>query len=157
MRENNDECVKINFALNLTLSNLNLNLFGSNQSEPNVGSKFDKMTFLFHKLSFQLDVNNIFQKFEFKLKKLLVYNDYSSSPTNLTENPLEKLILNTESQLLNREFYNSDLPPTTNSNLLEITFTRALVANLTKRLGVNQNEVKSTKLENSPQLNCELN
>ena len=149
MRENSDECVKINFALNLTLSNLNLNLLGGNKSKPLVASKFDKMTFLFHKVSFQLDVNNIFQKCEFKLKKLLVYNDCSSWPTNLTENPLEKLILNTESQLLNRELYNSDLPTITNSNFLEITFTRALVSNLTKRLGgANQNEPKSTKLEN---------
>jgi len=108
-REKTEQQVKLNFAFNLALANLTFNLIDLNEIK-----KQQFLTFQLEKLNAQLDMNNIFQKCEIKLKKFLIYenNDH-----------LNSVIVTTTSTTTNKSLF------------LDFVFTRALVSNLNKKLG----------------------
>lgn len=152
MREKLDEQAKLNFTLNMSLSSLNVNLIA--ETTPAKSNKsFDRTTLQVQKLTAKLDVNGIFQKLEFKLKKLALFNENIAPPNSveITKN-LENLIINTESdrQYL-RPLYDSLLSPRS-ASFLDITVTRALVSNLNKKLGYHS-PAKSTRMPSTTSLN----
>ncbi len=125
-REKHDQQAKLNFSLNLNLANFNLNILNQSRVPANT-------TLLLHKLTTKIEINSIFQKIEFKLKKLLFFND---SVTDLSPvNALKRLIINTDPDLLKHFNNNSKSQQSPSaSNFLDLTFTRALVSNLNKKL-----------------------
>lgn len=148
MREKLDDQAKLTFSLHLSLSNLSINIHGSPVTPLNY--PYDKTTLLINKLTTQLDINSIFQKFDFKLRKLLLFNENSKHAMNLADNSLEKLIINTGGgDLLNQGSARqsagsrklSNITPQ-NNNFIEVTMTRALVANLNKRLNYSSSPYK---------------
>jgi hypothetical protein len=108
--QNKHDQVKLNFAFHLAIANLTLTL--------------ERMLELrLQKLSVQTELNNIFQKCEIKLKKLMLLEEI--------DNKVVTVLVKTEANL-------------TGKNFLELTFTRALVSNLNKKLNQNNSFVQIT-------------
>ncbi len=108
--QNKHDQVKLNFAFHLAIANLTLTL--------------ERMLELrLQKLSVQTELNNIFQKCEIKLKKLMLLEEI--------DNKVVTVLVKTEANL-------------TGKNFLELTFTRALVSNLNKKLNQNNSFVQVT-------------
>lgn len=137
MREKLDEQAKLNFTLNLSLASLSVNLIAGTTSTKLNNKTFDRTTLQIQKLTSKLDVNGIFQKLEFKLKKLALFNENTalSNSVEMAKN-LDSLIINTESDkpYLKPLCTGSILSPRS-ASFLDITVTRALVSNLNKKLG----------------------
>ena len=168
MREKLDDQAKITFSLQLSLANLSINLHGQPVSALSNRS-YDRTTLLINKLTTHIDINSIFQKFDFKLRKLLLFNENSKHAMNLADNTMEKLIINTGGDLLNQSGarqkgssvtsnnHNNSSPGSPKNparkfssnqgqkNFMEVTVTRALVSNLNKRLNYSSSPYKFDK------------
>lgn len=97
----NDENAKINFSLNFLINSLSVNL-----SE----SESESLTVVLNRFIFESDLNQLYQKYEIKLKKVHVGSS-------------------------NGKVFVSD-----GDNFLSLTYTSALVKNLTKRIGIQMNK-----------------
>ncbi|CAF0864916.1 unnamed protein product, partial [Brachionus calyciflorus] len=92
----NDEQAKINFSLNVLINSISLNL----------KETLNSVQIGLNRLLFESDLNQIYQKFEIKLKKFQVMSSKGSILTSETD------------------------------NFMHLTYTNALVKNLTKQIGL---------------------
>ena len=134
MREKTDDQVNLNFSLSLQISYLAINLVHDTKFQTNL---------ILQRAITQIDINNIFQKFELRVKNFLALNE------NGSDNNLEKIIVSTETDLMNKNLYlepgNSSTNDTSSSsvqNFIELTITRALMSNLSKKLDPQQIKFK---------------
>ena len=133
MREKLDDQPKLNFSLNLSLASLCVNLIAETSSATS-NKNFDRTTLQLNKLTSKLEINAIFQKLEFKLKKISLLNEASRAVNNSNEsNNLEHVIINNEPD---RPYLKTVKSPKTvvSRNFIDITITRVLLSNLNKKL-----------------------
>ena len=161
MREKLKDKVNLNFALFLSVSNINLSLILDDKvnlclQQRTPLSDYDLIKFSFSKIKAQLDVNNTFQKLIFMMKKFQINNDLVINTTTKLDNKLEHLIFTSEYDTINKNLFNKTnqkssaaTSSTHNANFMEITFTRALISNLNKRL----NDLSEPKSATKPKVN----
>ena len=168
MREKNEEQVQLNFTLLLSVANINLNLVSDNSTHSN--EKVFKLSLL--KINSQLDANSSFQKLLLNLKKFQITEEslnapalnkidsiiFSSDPDCINKNLFQfkgfshnKETVTTSTPSSSNQNNKDQLNQSTNinikntkveANFLEVTFTRALVSNLNKKLEDLNNESK---------------
>ena len=106
--QNKHDQVKLYFAFHIAIANFTLTLE-------------KRLELRLQKLSIQTDLNNIFQKFQIKLKKLMLLEEI--------DNRVVTVLMKAEASSVA-------------DNFLELTVTRALVANLSKKLNQNNSFVQ---------------
>ncbi len=146
MRERTEEQVQLNFTLQISANHLNLNLI----------DRKDYVTFSLEKMLSQLDINNIYQKFQFKLKAFDIFtgNLTPQEMNNKTSDAFDRVIFTSNSGFLNQKLYlnvqNQSLSMNRNS-FVDLTFTRALISNFNKKYQeINRDEAQSSSKHPTP-------
>jgi hypothetical protein len=156
LRERSEEQVKLNFTLQIAVNRFNLTMMMVNDEKKIIDENYLK--FSFDRMISQLDLNNVYQKFLFKIKAFEVYTDRKNNYENNDNNLIDRTIFTSNSKLFNDELYlnlnkiNENESETTqkSSSFVEFTFTRALVSNFNKKLEeMNRSMVKLPNLISS--------
>jgi hypothetical protein len=137
MRERkHDEQVKLNFSSQLTLAGtLSICMIDDNQSR--------QVKLSMHKLYSLVETNNVFQKCIIRLRRIEILNE---SINEAGQSGIESLIVCTEPNTLNKHIFLNDKSNKQSENFLELTFTRALVSDLNKKLETYNGDARSSDL-----------
>lgn len=88
MREKNDDQVKLNFTLSVLLAGFQVSLVNDQAKEVNDANRLPTNTILVTRIQTQADMNNIYEKLSFRVKKFEVFsNDNGNNSVLLTSDP----------------------------------------------------------------------
>ena len=149
MRERSEEQVQLNFTMQISVQHLNFNFLSQNEI----------VTFSLDKMASNLDINNVYQKFNFRLKEFEIYNKRREE-----KSVNDRVIFTSNTKLLNKNVYlqstqkkESMAKPVSSQNnqtsigFIDLTFTRALISNFNKRYAeINNQTTPSNNKKKGP-------
>lgn len=131
MREKNDDQVKLNFTLSVSLAGVSLRLIDA-QSNSN--------TVVLTRLQSQTDLNNIYEKHSLRLKRFEIVSNGTSGGGG------ETVIVSSDHGLADATLgLHSSTSAVSKPTFLDVTFTRALISNFNKRVGGGGHDVAAKR------------